>query len=230
MHRLVTAADLRLAEHQLGSEAKKRLQAERKWYQQQLSASSQIAQNHNAGLCVSMARDNELARRIAGGLALPFLEGSVNAQTNAQRLDKYLQMIANARRAKGAGITHHDLDRCTELAAQYLCETGWFEGASLKQLAHVGNKLSKHPNQQSCMDAIAWIAGQLAQADDLSGLRAYPSVLLLNAFAKNINSGRCKRAVARLARYLQRDDQARQSLDAQSIGLALNAFSKWFDN
>ncbi|NKK54286.1 type III effector protein XopAD, partial [Rhizobium leguminosarum bv. viciae] len=57
-----------------------------------------------------------------------------------------------------------------------------------------------------------------------------PSVLLLNAFAKNINSGRCKRAVARLARYLQRDDQARQSLDAQNIGLVLNAFSKWFDN
>ncbi|EGH19433.1 hypothetical protein Pgy4_41329, partial [Pseudomonas savastanoi pv. glycinea str. race 4] len=28
----------------------------------------------------------------------------------------------------------------------------------------------KHPNQQACMDAIAWIAGQLNQADDLSGL------------------------------------------------------------
>ncbi|MHC2567679.1 hypothetical protein ACVMH6_000007 [Rhizobium leguminosarum] len=230
MHRLVTAADLRLAEHQLGSAAKKRLQAKRKLCQQQLSAPSQIAQNHNARLCVSMARDNELAHRIAGGLALPFLEGSVNAQTNAQRLDKSLQMIAKARRATGAGITHRDLDRCTELAAQYLCETGWFEGASLKQLAHVGNKLSKHPNQQACMDAIAWIAGQLEQADDLSGLRGYPSALLLNAFAKNINSGRCKRAVARLARHLQRDDQARQSLDAQAIGLALNAFSKWFDN
>ncbi|MHC2483371.1 shikimate kinase [Rhizobium leguminosarum] len=227
MHRLVTAADLRLAEHQLGSAGKKRLLAERKGYQRQLN---RIAQNHNADLCVSMARDNQLAHRIAGGLALPFLEGSVNAQTNAKRLDKYLQMLANARRAKGAGITHRPLDRCTELAAQYLCETGWFEGASLKQLAHVGNKLSKHPNQRACMDAIAWIAGQLEQADDLSGLRGTPSVLLLNAFAKNINSGRCKRAVARLARYLQRDDQARQSLDAQNIGLVLNAFSKWFDN
>ncbi|AZO34042.1 MULTISPECIES: XopAD/skwp family type III secretion system effector [unclassified Mesorhizobium] len=228
MHRLeLTAADLRLAEHQLGPAAKKRLQAERERYQRQLS---RIAQNHNAGLCVSMAKDNELAHRIAGGLALPFLEGSVNAQTNAERLDKYLQMIVNARRATGAGITHRDLDRCTALAAQYLCETGWFEGVSLKQLAHVGNKLSKHPNQQACMDAIAWIAGQLEQADDLSGLRGYPSVLLLNAFAKNINSGRCKRAVARLARYLQRDDQARQSLDSKDIGLALNTFSKWFDN
>ncbi|WP_184328264.1 XopAD/skwp family type III secretion system effector [Rhizobium leguminosarum] len=227
MHRLVTAADLRLAEHQLDSAGKKRLRAERELYQRQLNL---IAQNHNADLCVSMARDNQLAHRIAGGLALPFLEGSVNAQTNAKRLDKYLQMLANARRPTRAGITHRDLDRCTELSVQYLCETGWFEGASLKQLAHVGNKLSKHPNQQACMDAIAWIAGQLEQADDLSGLRGTPSVLLLNAFAKNINSGRCKRAVARLARYLRRDDQARQSLNAQDIGLALNAFSKWFDN
>ncbi|MBP2449648.1 shikimate kinase/glutaredoxin-related protein [Rhizobium leguminosarum] len=227
MHRLAMEEDLHLAELQLDSAAKKRLQAERERSQQQLNL---IAQNHNAGLCVSMARDNELARRFAGGLALPFLEARVNAQTNAQWLDTYLRMIANARRVKGAGIRHGDLDRCTELAAQYLCETRWFEGVSLEQLAHVGNKLSKHPNQQACMDAIAWIAGRLEQADDLSGLSGTPSALLLNAFAKNINSGRCERAVARLARYLQRDDQARQSLNAQDIGLALNAFSKWYDN
>lgn len=50
--------------------------------------------------------------------------------------------------------------------------TGWFEGASLKQLAHVGNKLSKHQNLPACMEAIAWIAGELTQADDLVGLGA----------------------------------------------------------
>ncbi|KAA3529880.1 hypothetical protein, partial [Pseudomonas savastanoi] len=164
------------------------------------------------------------------GLALPFLDENVNAQTNAQWLDKYLLMIASARRATGAGVTHSELDRCTEVAAQYLCKTKWFDGASLTQLAHVGNKLSKHPNQQACMDAIAWIAGQLNQADDLSGLDGRHSVLLLNAFAKNFNSGRCERAVARLARHLQRNHPARSSLDAQNIGLALNAFSKWPDN
>ncbi|WP_159102193.1 XopAD/skwp family type III secretion system effector [Xanthomonas vasicola] len=225
----LTTEDLRRAKHQLDPSAKKRLQAQRQQQQRQLSEPHGMARNHNAGRCVSMAYDNELAHRMRGGMALPFLEESVNAQVNAQRLDKYLQLIATARRAR-AGVTPRDLDRCTELAAQYLSETGWFEGASLAQLAHVGNKLSKHPNLPACMEAIAWIAGELTQVDDLVGLGGYPSVLLLNAFSKNLDSGRCERAVARLARHLRRDDHARQTLSAQNISLALNAFSKWSDN
>ncbi|MDO7941787.1 XopAD/skwp family type III secretion system effector [Xanthomonas euvesicatoria] len=228
-HGMGLTEDLRRAEHQLDSAEKKRLQAQRQQQQRQLSEPHGIARNHNAGLCVSMAYDNELAHRMREGMALPFLEESVNAQVNAQRLDKYLQLIATARRAR-AGVTPRDLDRCTELAAQYLSGTGWFEGASLAQLAHVGNKLSKHPNQPACMEAIAWIAGQLDQADDLVGLSGYLSVLLLNALAKNIDSGRCERAVARLARHLARDDRAWQSLTAWDISLALNTFSKRFDN
>ncbi|WP_372183841.1 XopAD/skwp family type III secretion system effector [Xanthomonas axonopodis] len=228
-HGMGLTEDLRRAEHQLDSAEKKRLQAQRQQQQRQLSEPHGIARNHNAGLCVSMAYDNELAHRMREGMALPFLEESVNAQVNAQRLDKYLQLIATARGAR-AGVTPRDLDRCTELAAQYLSGTGWFEGASLAQLAHVGNKLSKHPNQPACMEAIAWIAGQLDQADDLVGLSGYLSVLLLNALAKNIDSGRCERAVARLARHLLRDNQVRQSLNAQSISLALNTFSKWPDH
>ncbi|SON96659.1 conserved hypothetical protein [Xanthomonas citri pv. fuscans] len=94
----------------------------------------------------------------------------------------------------------------------------------------MGNKLSKHANQPACMEAIGWIAGQLNQADDLVGLSGYLSALLLNALAKNIDSGRCERAVARLARHLLRDNQVRQSLNAQSISLALNTFSKWPDH
>ncbi|WP_239689725.1 XopAD/skwp family type III secretion system effector [Pseudomonas syringae] len=225
-----TAADLHRAEHQLDPAAKKQLQEQREQYRKWLSAPSRVAQNHNARLCVSVAKKNALACHIGCGLALPFLDENVNAQTNAQWLDKYLLMIANARRATGAGVTHSELNRCTEVAAQYLCKTKWFDGASLTQLAHVGNKLSKHPNQQACMDAIAWIAGQLNQADGLSGLDGLHSVLLLNAFAKNFNSGRCERAVARLARHLQRNHSTRSSLDPQNIGLALNAFSKWPDN
>ncbi|MGS0502528.1 XopAD/skwp family type III secretion system effector [Xanthomonas oryzae pv. oryzicola] len=225
----LTTEDLRRAEHQLDWAAKKRLQAQRQQQQRQLSEPHGMARNHNAGLCVSMAYDNELAHRMRNGMALPFLEESVNAQVNAQRLDKYLQLIATARRAR-AGVTPRDLDRCTELAAQYLSGTGWFEGASLAQLAHVGNKLSKHPNQPACMEAIAWIAGELTQVDDLVGLGGYPSALFLNAFSKNLDSGRCERAVARLARHLRRDDNARQSLSVQNISLALNAFSKWPDN
>ncbi|MBV6897872.1 hypothetical protein KWH70_18915, partial [Xanthomonas campestris pv. ionidii] len=225
----LTTDDLRRAEHQLDSAEKKRLQAQRQQQQRQLSEPHGIGRNHNAGRCVSMACDNELAHRMRGGMALPFLEKSVNAQVNAQRLDKYLQLIATARHAS-AGVTPGDLDRCTELAAQYLFGTGWFEGASLAQLAHVGNKLSKHPNQPACMEAIGWIAGQLNQADDLVGLSGYSSVLLLNAFSKNLDSGRCERAVARLARHLARDDRAWQSLTAWDISLALNTFSKRFDN
>ncbi|WP_343230472.1 XopAD/skwp family type III secretion system effector [Xanthomonas euvesicatoria] len=225
----LTTDDLRRAEHQLDSAEKKRLQTQRQQQQRQLSEPHGIARNHNAGLCVSMAFDNELAHRMRDGMALPFLEESVNAQVNAQRLDKYLQLIATARRAR-AGVTPGDLDRCTELAAQYLSGTGWFEGASLAQLAHVGNKLSKHQNQPACMEAIAWIAGELTQVDDLVGLGGYPSVLLLNAFSKNLDSGRCERAVARLARHLARDDRAWQSLTAWDISLALNTFSKRFDN
>ncbi|WP_082336014.1 XopAD/skwp family type III secretion system effector [Pseudomonas syringae] len=225
-----TAADLHRAEHQLDPAAKEQLQEQREQYRKWLSAPSREAQNHNARLCVSVAKKNALACHIGCGLALPFLDENVNAQTNAQWLDKYLLMIANARRATGAGVTHSELNRCTEVAAQYLCKTKWFDGASLTQLAHVGNKLSKHPNQQACMDAIAWIAGQLNQADGLSGLDGLHSVLLLNAFAKNFNSGRCERAVARLARHLQRNHSTRSSLDPQNIGLALNAFSKWPDN
>ncbi|WP_160309378.1 XopAD/skwp family type III secretion system effector [Xanthomonas phaseoli] len=222
-------SELRRAEEHLDAAAQKRLQAQRQQQQRQLSELHGIGRNHNASLCVSMAYDNELAHRMRDGMALTFLEESVNAQRNAQRLDKYLQLIATARRAR-AGVTLRDLDRCTELAAQYLSGTGWFEGASLVQLAHVGNKLSKHANQPSCMEAIGWIAGELTQADDLVGLEGYPLVLLLNAFSKNLDSGRCERAVACLARYLARDDRAWQSLDAQSISLALNTFSKWPDH
>ncbi|TWR02351.1 hypothetical protein FQJ85_21925, partial [Xanthomonas vasicola] len=226
----LTTDDLRTTEHQLDWPEQKRLQAQRQHQQQQLGESHGIARNHNAGLCVSMAYDNELAHRMRNGMALPFLEESVNAQVNAQRLDKYLQLIATARRARGAGVTPRDLDRCTELAAHYLTETGWFEGASLVQLAHVGNKLSKHQNLPACMEAIAWIAGQVTQADDLVGLRGYPVVLLLNAFSKNLDSGRCERAVALLARHLRRDEHAWQALQVQGISLALNTFSKWSDN
>ncbi|WP_372469391.1 XopAD/skwp family type III secretion system effector [Xanthomonas dyei] len=226
----LTTADLRMAENQLDSAAKKQLQVQRQQQRRQLSESRGIARNHNAGLCVSMADDNALARHMRDGMALPFLEAEIAPQINAQRLDKYLQMIAQARHARGGGAMLRDLDRCTKLAAQYLCETEWFNGASLAQLAHVSNKLSKHPNQPACMDAIGWIAGQLNQADDLVGLSGYLSALLLNAFAKNIDSGRCERAVARLARHLLRDDRVRQSLNAWEISLALNTFSKWFDH
>ncbi|MFE8645797.1 XopAD/skwp family type III secretion system effector [Sphingomonas sp. NCPPB 2930] len=221
--------DLRLAEHELDPAAKKRLHEERELFRQQLSASSRLAQTHNAGLCVSMARDNVLAHRMGGtALALPFLEGRVHPQSNAQWLDKYLQMIANAGRSRN--LPPRDLDRCVDLAAQYLYKTEWFDGTSLKQLAHVANKLSKHSNQPTCMQAVAWIAGQVEQADDLSELNGHVATMLLNAFAKNTDSARCERAVARVARHLQRDHQARQSLDARGIGLALNAFSKWVDN
>ncbi|WP_153065008.1 XopAD/skwp family type III secretion system effector [Xanthomonas arboricola] len=221
-------AELRRAEDNLDVAAQKRLKAQRQQQRRQLSEPHGIGRNHNAGLCVSMACDNELADRMRGRMALPFLEESLHAQVNASRLDKYLQLVANAQRSRG--VTPRDLDRCTELAAQYIYQTGWFEGTSLKQLAHVGNKLSKHPHQPACMEAIAWIAGQVDQADDLVGLGAHPSALLLNAFAKNIDSGRCERAVARVARHLLRDDHAWQSLGAQNIGLSLNTFSKWSDH
>ncbi|UUE96915.1 hypothetical protein NDY24_13255 [Xanthomonas hortorum pv. pelargonii] len=95
-----------------------------------------------------MAKDNELAHHIPGGMALPFLEGCLDAQTNATRLDNYLQMVTNARRFTGKGTTHRDLDRCVELAAQYLYQTRWFEGASSKQLAYVANKLEQGPEPE----------------------------------------------------------------------------------
>ncbi|WLA02683.1 XopAD/skwp family type III secretion system effector [Xanthomonas translucens] len=226
----LTPAEIRLAEHQLDAAEKKQLQAERERFRRHLSAPNRLVQTHNARLSVSMTQYNVLARRMSCKLALPFLDRNAHAQVNAHLLDRYLQMIANARRFAGQSITHRDLDRCTELAAQYLYKTGWFNGASLKQLAHVANKLSKHPNQPACMYAIAWIAGEVIQADAPLGLDGAPSILLLNAFAKNTDSGRCELAVARLARHLQREHKARQSMDAQGIGLALNAFSKWSDN
>ncbi|UKR53119.1 type III effector protein [Xanthomonas fragariae] len=224
----LTTRDLRLTEQTLNREAKELLWQQRARYRRQLDAHRRIDQTHNARLCVAMAQDNELARRIGCKLALPFLDGSVDAEPNAQWLDKYLQMLASAR--GGAGVTQRDLDRCTDLAAQYLYKTGWFDGASLKQLAHVGNKLSKHPDQPACMQAIAWIAGQVEQADGRLALDGRELALLLNAFAKNTDSRRCERATACLVRYLRRENRARHSLDAQGISLALNAFSKWFDH
>ncbi|WP_083215102.1 XopAD/skwp family type III secretion system effector [Xanthomonas fragariae] len=221
--------DLCLAEQKLDPTAKERLWEERERYRRPLETDSLIDQTHNARLCVAMARDNELVRRIVGcKLALPFLDGSESPEANAQWLDKYLQMLANARPA--AGVTQRDLDHCTDLAAKYLSETGWFDGAPLKKLAHVGNKLSKHPKQPACMQAIAWIAAQVEQADGRLGLNGRELALLLNAFAKNTNSGGCELAAARLARYLQREQRIRQSLNAQGFSLALNAFSKWFDH
>ncbi|WP_429002602.1 XopAD/skwp family type III secretion system effector [Xanthomonas fragariae] len=228
----LTTTALRLAEQKLDPAAKTRLQKEVERYWRQLDTPSRLAQTHNARLCVAMAQDNELARRMECRkeckLALPFLDGSNNAETNAQRLDKYLQMLANA--SPAADVTQRDLDDCTDLAAQYLYKTGWFNGAPLGQLAHVGNKLSKHPDQPACMQAIAWIAGQVEQADGRLGLDGRELALLLNAFAKNTDSSRCERATACLARYLKCEPRARQSLNEQGISLALNAFSKWFDH
>nr|WP_238135718.1 XopAD/skwp family type III secretion system effector [Xanthomonas fragariae] len=224
----LTTTALRLAEQKLDPAAKTRLQKEVERYWRQLDTPSRLAQTHNARLCVAMAQDNELARRMECKLALPFLDEGNNAETNAQRLNKYLQIINNA--GPAPSLTQDDLDRCTDLAAEYLYKTGWFNGASLAQLAHVGNKLSKHPDQPACMQAIAWIAGQVEQTDARLGLHARELALLLNAFAKNTDSSRCERAAARLARYLQREHRTRQSLKAQGISLALNAFSKWFDH
>ncbi|WP_199916300.1 hypothetical protein, partial [Xanthomonas fragariae] len=105
--------DLCLAEQKLDPTAKERLWEERERYRRPLETDSLIDQTHNARLCVAMARDNELVRRIVGcKLALPFLYWRDSAEANAQRLGKYLQMLANARPA--AGVTQRDLDHCTD--------------------------------------------------------------------------------------------------------------------
>lgn len=174
-----------------------------------------------------MAQRNELAHRIDCKLALPFLDVRAEANDNTGWLSTYLLMIANASGARS--VRQGDLDRCTALAAQYLYKTGWFDGASLRELAHVGNKLNKHLHLPACMEAIAWIAGQLERAKGPLRLDGKSYALLLNAFAKNTDSRRCERAVARVARHLH-DSQDQHYLNPLGISLALNAFSKWFDN
>ncbi|WP_407471467.1 XopAD/skwp family type III secretion system effector [Xanthomonas campestris pv. raphani] len=219
--------DLRRVEQNLSPAAQQRLRQERELQRQQLNDLRRRAQPHNADLCLPMAQRNELAHRIDCKLALPFLDVRAEANDNTGWLSTYLLMIANASGARS--VRQGDLDRCTALAAQYLYKTGWFDGASLRELAHVGNKLNKHLHLPACMEAIAWIAGQLERAKGPLRLDGKSYALLLNAFAKNTDSRSCERAVARVARHLH-DSQDQHYLNPLGISLALNAFSKWFDN
>ncbi|PPU52319.1 XopAD/skwp family type III secretion system effector [Xanthomonas arboricola] len=219
--------DLQRAERNLSPSAQQRLRQERKLQRQQLDDLRRRARSHSADLCLPMAQRNELAHRIDCKLALPFLDGRAEANDNTGWLSTYLLMIANASRV--GSVRREDLDRCTDLAAQYLYKTGWFDGASLRELAHVGNKLNKHLSLPACMEAIAWIAGQLERAKGPLRLDGKSYALLLNAFAKNTDSRRCERAVACVARRLH-DSQDQHYLTPLGISLALNAFSKWFDN
>lgn len=174
-----------------------------------------------------MARDNALAYRNGYGWALSFLDGGATSEKNAEWLDRYLQMLLRASVSQQSEGHQSDLERCTDLAAHYLVKTGWFEDASLQRLVYLGNTLAKYTERPACMEAIAWIAGEVLEHDSLSELSVKNLALLTNALSKNSESKNCERAVARLGRNL-----LRKRLDQDTLGISqlLNALSKWPDN
>ncbi|WP_084801755.1 XopAD/skwp family type III secretion system effector [Bradyrhizobium sp. Ec3.3] len=200
--------------------------------QLRLAAQPDLPQEHHVRhpqACIEMARDNVLAERNGYGSALPFLDGGATPGKNAGWLDRYFQMLSRSAASPQSDQYRRDLERCTDLAAHYLVKTDWFVDAPLQHLVRLGSQLSKHPRRTTCMQAVAWIAGEVLEHDSLPELSGKNLALLANAFSKNTSSDRCEQAVARLARVLLRERLDRD-LTAQGGSLVLNAMSKWSGN
>ncbi|WP_445219707.1 XopAD/skwp family type III secretion system effector [Bradyrhizobium sp. Pa8] len=200
--------------------------------QLRLAAQPDLPQDHHVRhpqACIEMARDNVLADRNGYGWALPFLDGGATPEKNAGWLDRYFQMLSRSTTSPQSDQYRPDLERCTDLAAHYLVKTDWFVDAPLQHLVHLGSQLSKRPRRAACMEAVAWIAGEVLEQDSLPELSGKNLALLANAFSKNIRSDRCEQATARLGRVLLRERLDRD-LTAQGVSLVLNAMSKWSDN
>lgn len=200
--------------------------------QLRLAAQLDLPQEHyvrHPRACIEMARDNVLADRNEYGWALPFLDGGATPGKNAGWLDRYLQMLMRSATSPQSDQYRPDIERCTDLAAHYLVKTDWFVDAPMQLLAHLGSKLSKHPRRATCMEAVAWIAGEVLENDSLQELSAKNLALLANALSKNTASYRCEQAVSRLGRALLRERLDRD-LTAQGTSLVLNAMSKWYGN
>ncbi|WP_284274063.1 XopAD/skwp family type III secretion system effector [Bradyrhizobium iriomotense] len=179
--------------------------------------------------CIEMARDNVLADRNGYGWALPFLDRGATPEKNAGWLNRYFQMLGRSATSPQSDQYRPDLERCTDLAAHYLVKTDWFVDAPLHQLVHLGSQLGKHPGRATCMQAVAWLAGEVLEHDSLPELSGKNLALLANALSKNTRSYRCEQAVARLGRVLLRERLDRD-LTAQGASLVLNAMSKWSGN
>ncbi|MCV3211840.1 type III effector protein [Mesorhizobium sp. YC-39] len=229
-----TTEQLTKCERGLRRDEIEQLRQLRQYQRQQLRLAAQpdLPQEHHVRhpqACIDMARDNLLADRNEYGWALPFLDGGATPEKNAGWLDKYLQMLRRSATSPQSNQYRPDLERCTDLAAHYLVKTDWFVDAPLQQLVRLGSNLSKHPRRATCMQAVAWIAGEVLEHDGLPELSAKNLALLANALSKNTRSDRCEQAVARLGRVLLRERLDRD-LTAQGASLVLNAMSKWSGN
>lgn len=152
-----TAEHLTKCEPRLLAEELIQLREQRRWGQWQLYGGSQ--NKHNDDLCIDIARANVLAQKNGYGLALPFLDANAPAEMNAELLDRYLLLLSKRPEPD------QWVGRCTDLAAHYLVRTGWFEGVSLRWLGHLANKLNRYPKRTACVQAAAWIAGEVLKAD-----------------------------------------------------------------
>ncbi|MDB0511657.1 Type III effector protein (Skwp 4) [Ralstonia solanacearum] len=177
--------------------------------------------------CPQLASDNVLARRNRFGQALVFLDGAVSAEENARRLSNYLWILSRSSQ-QGGQDEQRRLARCVDIATSYLLKTNWFEGAPFALLANLGNHLSKYPDRRAAMAAIAWIAGQVLEPEQLPWLTTKQLALLANAFSKNPDNLQCEQAMARIAS--QELDPYAEELATLSASLLFNAMSKWPDN
>ncbi|MGA3946360.1 XopAD/skwp family type III secretion system effector [Ralstonia nicotianae] len=177
--------------------------------------------------CLQLAQDNILAQRNGYGLALVFLSRVVSSEENTRRVTDYF-LVLSAAAPQASPSMRQDLQRCADVAAHYLSKTNWFEGTPLYQLVHVSNLLSKYADRPACLNAIAWVAGQVLMPEVLPRLSAKQLSLLANAFSKNQGSEHCEQAVARIGRHVLQDRVG--EYPAQSVSMLLNAFSKWPGN
>ncbi|MGC0016715.1 XopAD/skwp family type III secretion system effector [Ralstonia pseudosolanacearum] len=177
--------------------------------------------------CLQLAQDNILAQRNGYGLALVFLSRVVSSEENTRRVTDYF-LVLSAAAPQASPPVRQDLQRCADIAAHYLSKTNWFEGTPLYQLVHVSNLLSKYADRPACLNAIAWVAGQVLMPEVLPRLSARQLSLLANAFSKNQGSEHCQQAVARIGRHVLQDRVG--EYPAQSVSMLLNAFSKWPGN
>ncbi|XVK68347.1 XopAD/skwp family type III secretion system effector [Ralstonia solanacearum] len=213
----------------LNSAALQQLKGQREDQCGQLQKLAAQAKNRKVdpNFCPQLASDNVLARHNGFGQALVFLDGAVSAEENARRLSNYLWILSQSSQ-QGGQHGQHRLARCVDIATSYLLKTNWFEEAPFALLTNLGNHLSKYPARPAAMAAIAWIAGQVLEPEQLPWLTTKQLALLANAFSKNTDSLQCEQAVARIAS--QGLDPYAKTLATLSVSLLFNAMSKWPDN
>jgi hypothetical protein len=178
---------------------------------------------------LEMARNNVLAHLNGYGGALAFLDPANSPDANLTLLDGYMHHLWQG---LVPGIPQEMRDRAqrrVELACHYLVKTSLFDGAPLRPLAHIANKLSKSADSVATRAAITWIAQRVVDKSGTDGTLAVLSgrqlALLAGAFAK-VDNSTTRAALIAIDGSVASNPWLLDSHDARGLSTLLKSLSK----